>query len=179
MTATLSQLTSSSLTPGCSLQTAQVEPVTSNGQYGIPSGIVFDVGLLTLDCSRALAASAPPAVPTSTVGAATAGPDTTTECPIQSSGYYASAYDGWVCIGVYSLNSSDLAASYVNTSGSNVTGTLTMKGGTSGSSHCISAINSKSGTLSPGQGFGVIYQPTASNYYGSYWSLGGSVCDQF
>jgi hypothetical protein len=81
MTATLSQLTSSSLTPGCSLQTAQVEPVTSNGQYGIPSGIVFDVGLLTLDCSRALAASAPPAVPTSTVGAATAGPDTTTECP--------------------------------------------------------------------------------------------------
>ena len=173
MTATLNLLTSSSLAPGCSLQSAQAEPVTSDGRYGIPSGIVFNVGVLTLDCSRALAAATTGPAPT-----AGATPDTT-ECPIQSSGDYASAVAGWVCIGVYSQNNSDLAASYVNTSGSNVTGTLTMKGGTSGSNHCITPIDSTSGTLSPGHGFGVIYQPTASNYRGSYWSLGGSVCDLF
>ena len=172
MTVTLvSQLTSSSLLPGCSLETARVEPVTSNGQYGVPSGIVLNIGVWTAGCNAALLAS--------TSGDGGIQPDTTLACPTENDGYYSTATDGAVCIGVYYDNDSYLAGSYVNTSSGSVSGTWSLKGGTSGSSHCIANVVSEGVTVPSDQLVGYDFEPTGSNYFGSYWSPGGSVCAQF
>jgi hypothetical protein len=174
---TVSQVVSSSLVQGCTLVSAQAVPVTSNGQHGVPAGVTFNVGVWSANCTAAIATLAPGAS-AGTTSLPPASPDTT-GCPLQSSGFSASAYDGYVCIGVSASNSSDLEASYLNTTSNQYPrGTLSFLGGNG--STCTGAIATLGPfTASPGYAYGIQYSPTASNYYGSSWSLGGKACGPF
>lgn len=177
-TAALTQLTDSSLAPGCSLGSVQVEPMTSNGQFGVPNGVVVNIGITSGNCS-----AAPAGAVQAPTGESTAEPATSVECPVQSSGVGAGAYAGYVCIGLYASNNSYRAASYINTSSSSVTGTLTMKDGEDFGTgqYCYQTIGSDNNvTAVPDQWWAITYNPgPVSNYFGSYWSLGGSVCHPF
>ena len=84
-TAALTQLTDSSLAPGCSLGSVQVEPMTSNGQFGVPNGVVVNIGITSGNCSAA---------PAGAVQVPTGEPATSVECPVQTSGVDAGAYAG-------------------------------------------------------------------------------------
>jgi hypothetical protein len=91
-------------TSRCQVTEVTVDSVTSDGSYGIPSGIVTDAVSGVETCSPTTAGDS-------------ISPLTSTDCPVQTSGNHASVTGGVACVGTATFNGNVnyMAASYLRT----------------------------------------------------------------